>query len=68
MAGIHGPVNIYARPEAPSPARLAELGVARVSFGPWIQRLAMREVTRLVTAVAAGEDVFAGLVRPSAQP
>jgi 2-methylisocitrate lyase-like PEP mutase family enzyme len=47
VAGIRGPVNIYARPEAPSPARLAELGVARVSFGPWIHRLAMREVTSL---------------------
>jgi 2-methylisocitrate lyase-like PEP mutase family enzyme len=59
VAGIHGPVNIYARPEAPSPARLVELGVARVSFGPWIHRLTMREVSRLVTAIAAGEDVFA---------
>jgi 2-methylisocitrate lyase-like PEP mutase family enzyme len=59
VAGIHGPVNIYARPEAPSPGRLAELGVARISFGPWIHRLATREVTRLVTAIAAGEYVFA---------
>ncbi|HTS15083.1 MAG TPA: isocitrate lyase/phosphoenolpyruvate mutase family protein [Candidatus Sulfotelmatobacter sp.] len=59
VAGIHGPVNIYARPEAPSPTRLAELGVARVSFGPWIHRLAMREVARLAAAIAAGADVFA---------
>ncbi|HEY7940852.1 MAG TPA: isocitrate lyase/phosphoenolpyruvate mutase family protein [Candidatus Limnocylindrales bacterium] len=60
VAGIGGPVNIYARPEAPSPARLSELGVARVSFGPWIHRLGMREVARLAAAIAAGEDVFEG--------
>jgi len=59
VEGISGPVNIYARPEAPPPARLAELGVARVSFGPWIHRLAMREVARVATAIAAGEDLFA---------
>lgn len=59
VEGIRGPVNIYARPESPSPTRLAELGVARVSFGPWIHRLAMREVARLATAIASGEDVLA---------
>ena len=59
VEGIRGPVNIYARPEAPSPARLTELGVARVSFGPWIHRLAMREVARVAAAIAAGEDVLA---------
>lgn len=58
LEGIHGPINIYARPEAPPLARLAQLGVARISFGPWLHRLAMREVTRLVSAIAAGEEIL----------
>ncbi|MFI5261586.1 MAG: isocitrate lyase/phosphoenolpyruvate mutase family protein [Candidatus Limnocylindrales bacterium] len=58
VKGIHGPVNIYARPEAPSVARLAELRVARISFGPWLHRLAMREVTGLLAAIAEGRDVL----------
>jgi 2-methylisocitrate lyase-like PEP mutase family enzyme len=33
VAEVQAPVNIYARPEAPSLARLAEIGVRRASFG-----------------------------------
>lgn len=58
VEGIHGPLNIYARPEAPALARLAELGVARISFGPWLHRLAMRDVSRLLAAIAAAQDVL----------
>jgi 2-methylisocitrate lyase-like PEP mutase family enzyme len=58
VEGIAGPINIYARPEAPSLAQLKGLGVARVSYGPWLHRLTMREVGRLVTAIAAGKDVL----------
>lgn len=54
VAGIPGPVNIYARPEAPTVPRLAELGVARVSFGPWIQRLAMRGGVRALERIRDG--------------
>lgn len=36
------PVNILALPKAPSAARLAELGVSRISYGPGPYRLAMR--------------------------
>jgi len=57
--GIDGPLNVYARPEAPSLARLAELRVARVSYGPWIHRLAMRAATVALDRIAAGEDPYA---------
>jgi 2-methylisocitrate lyase-like PEP mutase family enzyme len=36
-----GPVNILGLPNAPSPAELAELGVARVSYGMLLHRRAM---------------------------
>jgi len=58
VEGIAGPINIYARPEAPRVTELKQLGVARVSFGPWLHRLTMAEVVRLVSAIAAGADVF----------
>lgn len=58
VQGIGGPVNVYARPEAPSPARLAELGVARISYGPWIHRLAMREASRALAAIRDGVDPY----------
>jgi 2-methylisocitrate lyase-like PEP mutase family enzyme len=43
--GSRLPVNIMVQPEVPAKARLAELGVARISHGagPW--RLAMRAFT-----------------------
>jgi 2-methylisocitrate lyase-like PEP mutase family enzyme len=53
-----GRVNVYARPQAPPLPRLAALGVARISFGPWIHRLAMREVEAVVRDVAGGRDPF----------
>jgi 2-methylisocitrate lyase-like PEP mutase family enzyme len=34
-------VNVARLPQAPSPAELAELGVARVSWGPLLYRDAM---------------------------
>ncbi|MEO6065208.1 MAG: isocitrate lyase/phosphoenolpyruvate mutase family protein [Lysobacterales bacterium] len=36
------PVNLMMSPKSPSPARLAELGAARISHGPGPYRLAMR--------------------------
>jgi 2-methylisocitrate lyase-like PEP mutase family enzyme len=38
---IQGPVSILYQPGMPSPARLAELGVARVTFGPGLHRATM---------------------------
>jgi 2-methylisocitrate lyase-like PEP mutase family enzyme len=41
MSEVHGPVNVARVPEAPSVPALAELGVARVSWGPLLQWDAM---------------------------
>ena len=53
-----GKVNVYARPQAPPLPRLAALGVARISFGPWLHRLAMREAGAVLRDIAAGMDPF----------
>jgi 2-methylisocitrate lyase-like PEP mutase family enzyme len=42
MSGVRGPVNIVRLPQAPSLAELAELGVARVSWGILLHGDAMR--------------------------
>ena len=34
ISAVRGPVNVARLPQAPSPAELADLGVARVSWGP----------------------------------
>jgi 2-methylisocitrate lyase-like PEP mutase family enzyme len=44
-------------PGTPSLARLAELGVARVSYGPMSQRVALTALARLVEAVHDGGGV-----------
>jgi 2-methylisocitrate lyase-like PEP mutase family enzyme len=41
MSGVRGPVNVLALPEAPSPAELAALGVARISWATFLYREAM---------------------------
>ena len=64
---FEGRINIYARPEAPSLARLAALGVARISFGPRIHRLAMEAVDAALRAVLAGRDP-AGIGRAVGDP
>ncbi len=38
MSGVRGPMNIARLQRAPSVAELAALGVARVSWGPLLQR------------------------------
>jgi 2-methylisocitrate lyase-like PEP mutase family enzyme len=53
-----GMVNVYARPQGPPLPALAALGVARISFGPWLHRLAMREVDAVLRDVAAGRDPY----------
>ncbi len=45
------PINIMMMPSAPSVARLAELGVARVSHGPGPYRLAMQALSEAAKAV-----------------
>jgi 2-methylisocitrate lyase-like PEP mutase family enzyme len=41
---VQAPVNILARPQAPPVARLAELGVARISYGSLIHQRTMDEL------------------------
>jgi len=41
MSEVRGPVNVVRLPQAPSLAELAEMGVARVSWGPFLYRDAM---------------------------
>jgi 2-methylisocitrate lyase-like PEP mutase family enzyme len=53
VAGIPGPVNALALPVAPPLARLAELGVARVTFGSLLMREALGEAERLLRSYAA---------------
>ena len=47
-------------PGAPSLARLEELGVARVSFGPFPQRVALTALQGMVEGVVRGEGIPAG--------
>jgi 2-methylisocitrate lyase-like PEP mutase family enzyme len=45
---VDTPVNILALPEAPPIARLAELGVARISYGSFIHRRVMQALTEFL--------------------
>ncbi len=47
-------VSILGRPGAPSPAELGELGVARVSYGPYPHRLAMNELSECAATAFSG--------------
>lgn len=56
VEGMGGPVNTLARPQAPSLARLAELGVARVSYGPGLHRATKSYLADLLARVGRGES------------
>ena len=49
-AGIDGPVNVLVPPREPSLAELERLGIARVSFGSGLARVALDEAARLAAA------------------
>ncbi|GAA2877582.1 isocitrate lyase/phosphoenolpyruvate mutase family protein [Streptosporangium fragile] len=55
---IGGPINVFFRPGAPSPGELAELGVARISFGPGLHRAALAHTARMLTEIQAGRDPY----------
>jgi 2-methylisocitrate lyase-like PEP mutase family enzyme len=55
--GIPGPVNVGYSPGMPSLAGLAALGVARVSFGPRLQRSLYDQFTTILAAVASDDDL-----------
>lgn len=59
VAEVGGPVNILFRPKAPAFARLAELGVARISFGGGLHQAAHAYAQRLFAAVKEGRDPYA---------
>jgi 2-methylisocitrate lyase-like PEP mutase family enzyme len=48
-----GPVNILALPQAPPISRLAELGVARVSYGSAIQRRLLQNLATILAEISA---------------
>jgi 2-methylisocitrate lyase-like PEP mutase family enzyme len=55
---IGGPVNILFRPGTPSLARLAELGVARVSFGGGLHKAAHAYAQNLFAKVRDGQSPY----------
>ncbi|WP_043640684.1 isocitrate lyase/PEP mutase family protein [Nonomuraea candida] len=58
VAEVGGPVNIYCGPGAPGPARLAELGVARISFGSSLHEASQTHTRGLLAAVREGRNPF----------
>jgi 2-methylisocitrate lyase-like PEP mutase family enzyme len=55
VAGIgERKVSVLGLPGTPPPSELAGLGVARVSFGPWSQRVAMTSLADVGTELLAG--------------
>lgn len=52
VAGIgHGKVSVINVPGSLAPSRLQELGVARISYGPWTQRVALTALADAATAL-----------------
>lgn len=62
VAGVDAPVNILVSPSGPDLARLAELGVARVSCGSLLFRAALTAAVRTLGAVAGGGGIAADLL------
>lgn len=57
---VPGPVNIMAKSTTPNLSRLAELGVARVSFGSGLHRVALDALKGAADLLAAGRDPWLG--------
>lgn len=52
VAGIgHGKVSVISVPGSLPPAKLQELGVARISYGPWTQRVALTALADAATSL-----------------
>jgi 2-methylisocitrate lyase-like PEP mutase family enzyme len=62
LTGAFGPqrLTVIGIPGAPSQARLTELGVSRISFGPLSQRVALTALAELVESVVQGGGIPAG--------
>ncbi|HEX6077007.1 MAG TPA: isocitrate lyase/phosphoenolpyruvate mutase family protein [Micromonosporaceae bacterium] len=57
-AGIPGPVNVLYRRGMPSLRVLAGMGVARVTFGPGLQREVLAALRDMLNRIASGGDPF----------
>ncbi len=66
VAGIGGPVNVLALPQGPFLTRLAELGVARVSFGSLLMKAALAAAERALGAFLPGSETSAGALQSAA--
>ncbi|HZE31413.1 MAG TPA: isocitrate lyase/phosphoenolpyruvate mutase family protein, partial [Actinoallomurus sp.] len=55
---IPGPVSLIYRPGMPPLARLAELGVARVTFGPGLHRLTMAVLEDVAKKLHGGAEPY----------
>ncbi|MEU0485463.1 isocitrate lyase/phosphoenolpyruvate mutase family protein, partial [Streptosporangium sp. NPDC006013] len=60
VAGIGVPLNVLVRPGVPV-RRLADLGVARISYGSLLFRAALHAAVTTALGVAGGEPVTAGV-------
>ena len=54
-------VSVLAGPGSPPQSTLAAMGVARVSYGPWTQRVALTALTRTAADLLNGGSLPAGL-------
>ena len=53
VSGASGPVNVLKTPRAPSLPELAELGVARISYGSLLHRDAIEQFGGVLRSIAA---------------
>ena len=56
VAGI-GPISVIALPGSQTAPRFQELGVVRVSYGPWTQRVALTALQDLVSSIQDGAGI-----------
>jgi 2-methylisocitrate lyase-like PEP mutase family enzyme len=60
VAEVDAPVNVLLRPGSPSLGELRELGVARVSFGPGLQLVALSALEGFLTRIGPDKPVYGG--------
>ncbi|MFG2056949.1 isocitrate lyase/phosphoenolpyruvate mutase family protein [Micromonospora sp. NPDC048930] len=58
VAELDAPVNVLARPGTPTPAELAALGVARISYGSGVYAAARARTVEMLAGIRAGDEVF----------
>jgi 2-methylisocitrate lyase-like PEP mutase family enzyme len=58
VSQVAAPVNVGVRPGGPTLNELQELGVARVSFGPGLQRVALAALERFLERMDPDEPIY----------